>query len=233
MPRIIIILLIVSLPLIASANDKDPWEDFNRAVFSFNEALDSSVLKPAAKAYYAAAPAVVDDGLTHFFQNLAEFKTIINDLLQGKFKQAGLDTIRWLINTSVGFLGFFDVATHVGLPRHQEDFGQTLAAWGVPSGPYLMLPFLGPKTVRSAGAYVPDFYVPSVSLVSDDTATQWGLRAVSVVDTRAALLKAENLMQGDRYSLIRDAYLQQREYLSLDGKVEDTFGDEDLEEFDF
>lgn len=233
MSRIISLLLLLSLPLMASANDKDPWEDFNRAIFSFNEVLDSSILKPVAKAYDTATPAVVDDGVTHFFQNLGELKTILNDLLQGKFKQAGLDAIRCLINTSMGFLGFFDVASHLGLQRHQEDFGQTLATWGVPSGPYLMLPFLGPKTVRSAGAFIPGFYVPSVSLVTDDTATQWGLRGVSAVNTRAGLLKAEGLMQGDRYSLIRDAYLQQREYLSLDGKVEDTFGDEDLEDFDF
>lgn len=234
MLRIVSLLIFMNIVSFdAMANDKDPWEEFNRAIFSFNEVLDDNVLKPTAKFYHTATPAVVDDSVTHFFQNLAELKTVINDLLQGKFKQAGLDTARFLINTSVGFLGFFDVATHFGLPRHQEDFAQTLAVWGVPSGPYLMLPFLGPSTVRSAGAYIPSFYVPSVSLASDDEATQWGLRVVSVVDFRAKLLKTEALLQGDRYSLLRDAYLQQRKYLVLDGQVEDTFGEEDLEELDF
>lgn len=228
-----ILLAVLALPSLALASEKDPWEEFNRTIFSFNEALDGAVLKPAAKTYKVVTPEVVSDGLTAFFRNLSEFRTIFNDLLQGKFKQAGQDSARLLINTTVGFLGFFDVATHLGLPRHEEDFGQTLATWGVPSGPYLMLPFIGPSTVRSTAAYGPDLMTSATGLVTDDTAAVWGLRLTSIVDRRAALLSAEELISGDRYTFLRDAYLQQREFLAKDGKIEDTFGDEEFEDFDF
>lgn len=228
-----IYLALICLPTMAWANDKDPWEEFNRTIFSFNEALDRSLLKPTAKAYDAVAPDVVSDSLTAFFRNLSEFRTIANDLLQGKVKQAGLDTSRLLVNSTVGFLGFFDVARHIGLPRNEEDFGQTLATWGVPAGPYIMLPFIGPNTLRSTAAYAPDLMTSATGLVTDDEASIWALRVTSIIDRRAALLSAEELISGDRYTFLRDAYLQQREFLAKDGQIEDTFGDDEFEDFDF
>ncbi len=210
-------------------HNPDPWEGFNRKVFAFNEGADRWVLKPLAKGYQKVTPSMVETGISNAFANLGELNTIANDLLQLKLGQAVSDTTRFLVNTTVGLLGLFDVASAMGLEKHEEDFGQTLGYWGVNSGPYVMVPLLGPYTVRDGFGRIVDAQVDYVTNL-DHVPTRNQLIALRVIDTRASLIKAEELITGDRYTFIRDAYLQRREYLVKDGVVEDDFGEEDYEE---
>jgi phospholipid-binding lipoprotein MlaA len=203
---------------------EDPWEGFNRKVFVFNDTLDTYALKPVAKGYRAITPDPVENGISRMFSNLGEIRNVLNDLLQGKFSQAGNDTGRFLVNTTIGLVGFFDVADDLGMPKSDgEDFGQTLGAWGVGEGPYLVLPLFGPATLRDGPAKVVDMLVNPISEV-DHVPTRNTIYGVDVVSTRADLLKAEKLIKGDKYSFIRDVYLQRREHLVEDGQVEDDFG---------
>lgn len=215
----------LSVPVLA-ASEADPWEGFNRAVFSFNETLDKYLLKPVAEGYVYVTPSPVRTGIGNFFNNIGEVTTVVNDLLQGKFRQAGLDSTRFLVNTTVGMAGFIDVGSRIGLQRNDEDFGQTLGYWGMGSGPYLMLPFLGPSTIRDAAGMVPDYFISPYDSVDDD-ATRYGIRGLQVVDLRASLLEVEKLVAGDRYSFFREAYLQRRAFLVRDGAMEETFLDDD------
>jgi phospholipid-binding lipoprotein MlaA len=170
-------------------------------------------------------PDPVEDGISRMFSNVGEIVNVVNDLLQGKFRQAGNDTGRFLVNTTVGLVGIFDVADDFGMPKNDgEDFGQTLGTWGVGSGPYVVLPLLGPSTMRDGPAKLVDFLVDPVSEI-DHVPTRNTVYGVDVVSTRADLLKAEELIKGDKYSFIRDVYLPRREYLLKDGNVEDDFGD--------
>lgn len=222
--RLILVLCALILSACAttdSKNPKDPYEEYNRSVWEFNRAIDKAVLKPVAEGYQAVTPDPIEKGISNFFSNLGEIETIINDILQAKFGKAGRDTGRFLINSTLGLAGFLDPATEMGLKREQEDFGQTLAAWGFDSGPYLMLPFLGPSTARDGIG----FAVDKVALFSpydelDDSNTEWSLRALDLVQTRASLLPLEQQLEEalDEYSLVRDAYLQRREFLIYDGK---------------
>jgi len=206
---------------VVSASEKDPWEGFNRPVFRFNHAIDTYGLKPLAQGYQKVTPSFLRRGLHNMLRNLGESGNLVNNLLQGKPRAAGIDTSRFLFNTTFGLLGFFDVGTKMGLPRSDEDFGQTLAVWGVGSGPYLVLPFLGPSTLRDAPAKVPDYFVTPYPYI--ESRVRWGLGALKAVDTRAELLSAEDMMEGDRYSFIRNVYLQTREFKIHDGEVEDDF----------
>lgn len=209
----------------ASEETQDPWEGFNRKVFVFNDTLDTYALKPVAKGYRAITPDPVEDGVSRMFSNVGEIVNVVNDLLQGKFRQAGNDTGRFLVNTTIGLVGFFDVADDLGMPKNEgEDFGQTLGVWGVGEGPYLVLPLLGPSTLRDGPAKFVDFLVDPISEI-DHVPTRNQILGVGVVSGRADLLKAEELISGDKYSFIRDVYLQRREYLLNDGQVEDDFGD--------
>lgn len=210
----------------------DPLEPMNRGIYRFNDAIDRIALKPVAKAYVKVTPERVRSGTSNFFENLSTPRTVVNSLLQGKLKDAGQDTLRFLINTTLGWGGIFDVATGAGLPVHDEDFGQTLGRWGVPAGPYLVLPFLGPSSLRDGPARVADAYANPLQWSSDDT-VRWGALALDVIDTRAALLPLdETLAQTyDPYAFIRDAYLQQRRFKVYDGQppeepIEEEFGDE-------
>ncbi len=228
--RIFLVIAALLLPLYGplAAADVDPWEGWNRKVDAFNQFGDRWLIKPVAKAYDFVTPDVIDDGITNVFQNAREPITILNDLLQLKFKKAGVDTGRLLLNSTVGLFGFFDVAQHAGLQREVEDFGQTLGYWGVPSGPYLVLPFLGPSTVRDGFGMVPDVYANPITYIDHDP-TRLSVVAGYFVDLRADAFAAEELISGDRYLFLRDAYLQNREYLVNDGEVEmDDFGDEDF-----
>lgn len=208
----------------------DPWESWNRKVFVFNDTADRWVFKPVAKTYHLVTPDVVETGVDNVFANLFELSTIFNSLLQAKFGQAASDTGRFLINSTLGLAGLFDVATPLGLEKHNEDFGQTLGYWGVGSGPYLMVPFFGGYTLRSgAGSITHTFLTDPVHYI-DPTFDRYATSAARLVAKRANLLAAEDLITGDRYSFIRDAYLQQREYLVNDGEVEDTFGEQDFED---
>ena len=206
----------------ALSESTDPFERVNRAVFSFNEVLDTYFLKPIAKGYQNFTPDFFQDRVGDFFGNVGEARNLANNLLQGKAHDAGVDTSRFLLNTTLGGLGLFDVAKRFGLDRNDEDFGQTLGAWGVQSGPYLMLPLLGPSTVRDGFGRIPDSYVSGMRYIND-VPVRNSLMALDIVDTRADLLAAERLVTGDKYSFIRNAYLQNREYKVMDGEVEDDF----------
>lgn len=215
----------------AQEANEDRFEGFNRAMFSFNQTLDNWLLKPVAKGYRWAAPEPVEIGVNNFFSNLGEVGNIFNDVLQWKWKQAGNDTGRVLINSTIGVLGLIDVASPVGLERNEgEDFGQTLAVWGVPRGAYLVLPIFGPSTVRDGVATPVDWYLDPVTYL-DPTRDQYLVKSLDVVRQRAELLDVEDLASGDMYIFMRDAYLQRRNYLVNDGEVEDDFGAEAFDDF--
>jgi len=203
----------------------DPWEGFNRKIFGFNDSLDRHLLKPVASFYLRISPTFVVKGVSNFFDNLHEPITILNQLLQGKVRYAIGDTGRFVINTTVGVAGLIDVASHAKLTTHREDFGLTLGTWGVGSGPYLVLPLLGPSTVRDVGGRGADWYDnPLTSHLS--TTADLTLVATNGISDRAELIPVEGIVQGDRYLFIRDAYLQHRDFELSDGKIVDPFLDE-------
>ncbi len=199
----------------------DPFERYNRAMYRFNDTVDKAVLKPVAKGYDKVMPQPIHDSVTNFFSNLDDVTVTLNDLLQGKIRQAGSDLSRLVWNSTVGIGGLFDVATHFGLPKHDEDFGQTLGKWGVPAGPYLILPFLGPSTVRDTTALPVDWESnPLTQYYSMNKSGYWQLKTVNVIDTRAGLLRASNIIEQaalDEYTFMREAYLQRRQSLVYDG----------------
>ena len=232
--RILLLLALAGAPVFAHASDaQDPWEEFNRAMFAFNDAADTFVIRPVAKGYSTVTPAPVRRGVSNVFNNLLEVRNVFNDVLQGKFAQAGKDSGRFLVNSTLGVAGLFDVATHMGMPRGEgEDFGQTLAVWGVPDGPYLVLPVFGPRTLRDA-AGTPVDWVTDPKTYIGHTRTSYEVKVAELVDTRAGLLALEQDIGSDKYILYRDIYLQRREYLIKDGEVEDSFGSDvdDFEDF--
>lgn len=205
-----------------AASTEDPWEGFNRAMFRFNDTLDTYALKPVAQGYQAVTPQFLEDGVHNVFGNIGDVGNLANNLLQGKLHDAGVDSGRLIFNTTFGLLGFFDVARHMGLQKNDEDFGQTMGVWGINSGPYLVIPFLGPSTVRDASGRVPDSVMTAYPYI-DHVPTRNVIRGVNVVDSRASLLSAERLISGDKYIFIRNAYLQNREFKVRDGEVEDDF----------
>lgn len=225
----VVVLLSASLAL---AETQDPWEPLNRKVFGFNQFADRILLKPIAKGYKAVLPAPVRRSVGNFFFNLGEPATGIQQVLQGKPGRGATDLGRFLVNSTLGIGGLFDPATGFGLERHDEDFGQTLARWGMGSGPYLELPLAGPSTVRDATGRVFDSVLNPLRYVND-VPVRNSLTALSVIDVRTELLSTEALLSGDRYLFIRDAYLQRRDFLISDGRVEDDpffdeFDDEEL-----
>jgi len=201
---------------------RDPWERFNRASFKFNDALDRAIARPVAKGYVKVVPRVVRTGVHNALSNLNTVPTIINDALQGKFRQAGHDSARFLLNSTLGLGGLFDPASSAGLEYNDEDLGQTLGKWGMKSGPYLMLPILGPSTVRDAFSRAADTYIEPVYYLEDDS-TRYLIRAIDLLDQRAGLLELDSQLARsfDRYAFIRNAWLQRREYQVKDGNVED------------
>lgn len=212
----------------------DPWEPFNRKMFAFNEDVDKKVLKPVATGYKKVVPAAVRKGVGNVFLNLAEPTTIVNDVLQAKFPQAGRDLVRFALNTTVGLLGWFDVARKVGLERNHEDFGQTFSVWGFGQGPYLVLPLLGPSTVADGVGLVPATLYTDPRYTMFDTAESFAIIGFNAVDTRARLLGASRVakLQLDPYVFRRETYLQRRQQLVHDGNPpgEDDFMDEDWED---
>lgn len=202
-----------------SAGVHDPLEGYNRAMYKFNDAVDTAVLKPVAKGYDAVVPDPISQGVSNFFSNLNDITVIINDLLQGKFAQAGRDTHRFVVNTTVGVGGIFDVASLSGLNKNNEDFGQTLGVWGAEPGAYIVLPFFGPRNVRDSFGLIGDIFTDPVTYVDHDE-TRWALIGTRVIDTRANLLKAEKVLDEaalDEYTYVRDAYMQRRQSLVYDG----------------
>ena len=210
------------VPMAAQAAEEDPWEGVNRAIFRFNDTIDTYALKPIAQGYQYITPQFVEDGVHNFFNNIGDVRNLANNVLQAKPADAGVDTARLIFNTTFGLLGFIDVGTKMGLQRNDEDFGQTLGYWGVGSGPFVMLPLLGPSTVRDTVALYPDTYTSAYHYI-DHVPTRNTARGVNIVDTRASLLSAERLITGDKYTFIRNAYLQNREFKVKDGQVKDDF----------
>lgn len=193
----------------------DPLESFNRGVFTFNDTLDKYALKPVAQGYQWAVPQPVRNSVTNFFSNIGDVYIAANELLQLKIADGVGDIMRVTINTLFGVGGLFDVASAAKLPKHAADFGVTLGHYGVPSGPYLVLPLLGPSTVRDAGGLIVDYYGNPLTYV-EPSSVSWALYGVNLVNTRANLLTTVDVLSGaalDKYSFVRNAYLQRRRYL--------------------
>lgn len=198
----------------------DPYERFNRKVDKFNDAFDRAVLKPVATGYKKVTPRFVRTGVTNFFANLQYPTTCVNQFLQGKFVLGLKDTGRFLVNSTLGIGGLFDVATKMNLPAHDEDFGQTLAMWGVHAGPYIVLPFFGPSNLRDGPSRLPDIYTDALHYLDISSEVRWGLRGLDVVNQRVELMGAEQTLSTayDRYTFLRDAWVQRREYKIFDGE---------------
>lgn len=204
------------------ADPRDPFESMNRSIYNFNDGFDKHLLKPVAKTYQRVVPQPVDDGISNFFGNLEDVYTLFNDILQLKFHQGASDFSRIVWNSTVGLFGIFDVATHLDLPKHREDLGQTFGYWGAGPGPYLVIPFLGPSSVRDgiglATTYYIDYRNPILEI--DDEGLYWSTVALRAIDLRADLLRASEVLESaslDEYTFLRDAYLQQRENAVYDG----------------
>ncbi|MBL6969053.1 MAG: VacJ family lipoprotein [Gammaproteobacteria bacterium] len=240
----VILLLAISAPLTTawSAEDildldevtvNDPLEGYNRAMFGFNEALDENILKPVAEGYHDLFPDPVERGISNFFSNLHEPFNILNNLLQFKLGDAASDTVRFGINTTIGIAGLFDVATAAGLTKHDEDLGQTLAVWGVGSGPYFVIPILGPSTIRDAFGTGTEMWIGNTVEVDDtqifkltdeidSEGTRNTLFVTKAISTRADLLGTKEIIDDasfDPYAFMRDSYLQKREDLIFDGNA--------------
>ena len=216
---VIALLLVASLAGCAHNNPRDPLEPVNRVVYTFNDGLDTTVIKPIAIGYRAILPDFARTGIGNFFSNLEDITVFINGVLQLKLEQAVSDAGRFLINSTVGLLGFFDVGTQLGLEKHYEDFGQTLGYWGMGDGPYLVLPFLGPRTLRDAVGWWVDSYTDPVWR-QDHVRTRNQFLATRWTDNRARLLDSEKVFDAaaiDPYTFIREAYLQRRRNLIYDG----------------
>lgn len=215
----------------------DPWEPLNRRISAFNDNVDRFTFKPLARGYEAAVPDPVRKGINNFSRNLLGPLFIVNNFLQGKFKRGFSETGRFLANTTLGLGGFFDAGRAMEMQTYREDFGETLAVWGVPAGPYVVVPILGPRTLRDA-TMIPLNFAADPAFYIDDDAARWGLYVVRAVDVRANLFTAEALIEDsfDRYLAVRESYLQNREFLIHDGDppVDEDFYDdfEDFEDFE-
>lgn len=212
------------------AEETDPWQGWNKSTQSFNDGFDKHVLKPVAVGYLNITNDAVDEGVTNFFSNINDIGVTINDILQLKLLQGGMDISRFIINTTAGVGGVFDWANKIDLPKHNEDFGQTLGFWGVPSGPYLVLPFFGASTPRDTVGLIGDALMDPLTYVSVfggfvGSATTAGTSALDVTDYRAGVMSSEKVLNeatdGDRYDFIKSSYLQHREYLINDGNSPD------------
>lgn len=212
-------------------NEKDPLESYNRAMFAFNDAIDRNLVKPVAETYRDTMPQPVQTGVSNFFSNLDDIFVFLNDLLQFKLGQAVSDFSRLVWNSTVGLGGLIDVATPMGLPKHNEDLGQTLAVWGIGDGPYIVLPLLGPSTLRDTGGLLIESPHHPVNEIEDNE-TYWATLALMTIDKRAQLLGASKVVEEaalDRYVFIRDAYLQHRLSLIHDGNPPRTKRDFQLD----
>lgn len=212
-------------------NPDDPWEDWNRSTQEFNDDFDENIMKPLAKGYLFTTPKPVDRGISNFFSNIDDIGVSINSLLQFKVMQAGKDMSRFLVNSTVGVLGFMDIASSIDLPKHNEDFGQTLGVWGLPPGPYLVLPFWGPSSPRGTAGLVGDALMDPLNytIFAGAAISAAGTLAdvVDVTDQRAGVMTTEKIVNEasiDRYDFIKGSYLQHREYLINDGNTPEDDG---------
>ena len=209
-------------------NERDPWQGFNRTMYGFNDGLDRAILKPAAQGYKAIAPDFVETGVRNFFDNLDDISVAVNNLLQGKVSNSFSDVGRLIINSTIGVLGLFDVASSMGLTKHEEDFGQTLGVWGLDSGPYIMWPLFGPSTLRDSPSLVVDrVLLNPLTYVEIKIGERIAVVALDVVSVRAELLSLEETIDEistDKYTFIREAYLDRRNFLVHDGAPTDDPG---------
>jgi phospholipid-binding lipoprotein MlaA len=227
---LMIVLMFVFLTACSTTgkNKQDPWEGWNRGVYKLNKAVDK-VTKPVAQGYRYVTPDVVETGISNIFSNIGDIPNMLNNLLQGKFVDSASDLGRFLVNSTIGLAGIWDPASSMGLEKHDEDFGQTLATWGVKPGPYVMLPFLGPSTFRDTIAFPVDNLLDPLNEV-EHVPTRNQIRFVDLVELRASLLSYDEQLQGqmDEYAFIRDVYLQNRQFKVLDGEI--AFDDDDEED---
>jgi phospholipid-binding lipoprotein MlaA len=225
----LVLALLQGCATVKTADARDPWESMNRSVFGFNEAMDKAVLKPTAKAYVAVVPRVVRTGVSNFLGNLGDVWSMANSALQLKGQHTAESLMRVSVNTFLGFGGLLDIATEMGLSRHKEDFGQTLGHWGVKPGPYVVLPLLGPSTLRDSAALPVDMKA-DVTQSINDSGTRNSLTVTKVVDVRAGLLGTVDLVKSaalDPYAFVRDGYLQKRENDVYDGNPPEHFNYDD------
>ena len=223
MQKLVFLIMLLMMSGCAStpgpATEGDPFESYNRAMFSFNESVDRTLFKPVSEAYKETMPKPVRKSVGNFFSNIDDAFVVVNDVLQLKIGQALMDFSRLVWNSTIGIAGLFDVASHMELPKHKEDFGQTLGYWGVGEGPYLILPFFGPSTLRdTTGMVIESPYHPVNQI--EDPETYWAVVALMAVDARAELLSATKILDEaalDRYTFLRDSYLQHRRNLVYDG----------------
>ena len=229
----ITLFLLFSLLLSAEESEEkietDPFEKMNRVVFNVTDSIDQNFLRPTAEIYSEYTPLFIKDSVTNFFHNISEIDTVINQLLQGKPKLAVQDSLRFLINTTVGVGGIFDVASRMGLKRHEEDFGQTLGVWGIDSGPYIMIPFLGPSNPRDLLSRPISSFLSGTFAMEDDD-VKFTLVGIDALETRERLLDAETLIIGDKYIFVKDAYIQSREYEINNGSTKDDEFLDDMED---
>lgn len=225
----IILLLLTCLALHTHAapsknpvSHDDPWEEMNRAIFSFNDTIDTYALKPIAKSYNFVTPKPIQQLVTNFFSNLGEIRNTLNAALQLKVSDSLASISRFAINSTLGMFGLIDVASPMGIELKYSTFGLSLAQWGAPSGPYIVLPFLGSNTVTGSLGLIPDSYVDPVNYIKPQS-DEWIALGIKTVNIRSQLLTSEGLIMGDRYSFIRDAYLQRLEHQILGQPPEDEF----------
>ena len=223
-----LLVLLFSFPLFGEEIN-DPFEDLNRDIFVFNEKLDEKILKPTALVYRKVTPQFARTGVTNFFNNLEEIDTTINQVLQGEIKYAFNDAGRFVINTTIGLFGLIDIASKMGLEKHEEDFGQTLGVWGISSGPYIMLPFLGPSNPRDLLSRPISSFL-SGTFAMEDNDVKFTLVGIDALETRERLLDAETLIIGDKYMFVKDAYVQSREYEINNGSTEDDVFLDDMDD---
>ena len=210
-----------SVPAGVAPSPNDPWEPFNRSVFEFNEGLDAYVLKPVVAGYRFILPEFVRDGIYNFFSNYNDIYTALQNLLQGKPDYAFSDLMRVVVNTTMGLGGLIDLATPGGLEKHKEDWGQTFGVWGIPSGPYVVLPFFGPSNVRDTFGTVADLESDYLFRLLPDVALRNSITGLRVVNARNTYYEAGDLLDGaaiDKYSFMRDAYIQRRQYQINEGR---------------
>ena len=220
-----ILLLILLLPSLSHA-ENDPFEGINKKTHNLNQTLDLQLASPVARFYKRITPDLLERGITNFTRNIEDLSIAVNNILQGKVNEGVSDFFRFTINSTLGVAGFIDVSTGLGFEKHDEDFGQTLAVWGVKEGTYIVLPGLGPSTLRDTLAMIPDSFLTPLWLIDHDR-TSYSLTAIDLVDTRARYLGLESVVIGDEYLFYKDAYLQSREFEVKDGDIEDDFDEFD------
>ncbi len=223
--KITILFLIIFSTTIFST-EVDPFQEINEKTHNFNLVLDKQLATPVARIYKKVTPDLVEKSITNFTHNIEDLSIAINNILQGKINNGISDLLRFTINSSLGVLGFFDVASDLGFEKHDEDFGQTLATWGMGAGPYIVLPGLGPSNLRDTLSMLPDAFLTPLYVI-DHERTSYSLTAIDIVETRARYLGLESVVIGDDYLFYRDAYLQSREFDILDGEVSEEFGEFD------